>query len=105
MENSSDTNSLVFFAEAKLNKLKSDPNVLRNLTAKREACMQQLLSGEIQLPEDSSLEAPLANSALLRTVFPHKQGLIQAEVVEFVKYDELKNEDCEKDQETNTTNT
>lgn len=67
--------------------------------------MRQLLQGEIQLEEDTALETPLTNSALLRTVFPHRQGLTQAEVVELLKYDELVNEEGEKAQETSKTNT
>lgn len=94
-----------YFLEAKLQKLKSDPDVLRNLAARREACMQQLLRGEIQLEEDSVLETPLTNSVLIRTVFPHKQGLTQAEVVEFVKYDELVKEESQTGQDTSNTDT
>lgn len=88
-----------------MQKLKSDPDVLRNLAARRETCMQQLLRGEIQLEEDSVLEAPLTNSVLVRTVFPHRQGLTQAEVVELIKYDELVKEASETDQDTSNTDT
>ncbi|CAH1183049.1 unnamed protein product [Ceutorhynchus assimilis] len=54
--------------EAKLRKLKSDPDFLRQLQEKREACLRRLLDSDLQLSFDS---------------------LSQEEAVELIKYDQL----------------
>ncbi|KAH1016734.1 hypothetical protein HUJ04_007910 [Dendroctonus ponderosae] len=78
------------FLESKLKKIKSDPNVLRQLTATKEAYMRQLLCEET-VPDlvQISFENPISDSLLLRTIVPQRQALNQGEVVEFIKYDQL----------------
>lgn len=87
----------VLSAETRLEKLKSDPDVLRQLAEKREACMRQLLSnGEpiyADAEENLRLEEPIEESAILRAVAPHKQALTHGETVELVQYDQLANEE------------
>lgn len=89
-----------FSLENRLKKLKSDSDVLGQLTARREACLQQLLNGDINLEENLTLEAPLSNSALLRTILPQKQALTQGEIVQFAKYDQLVDSYVDKEIET-----
>lgn len=55
--------------------------------------MQELLSDVLRINEDSDLDIPVENSAILRTLAPQKQALTQGELVELVKYDQLVNED------------
>lgn len=83
-----------FPPESRLRKLKSDPNVLRQLTEKREACMRQLLGEQtFSEPEALTLEQPVDDSPLLRAVAPHRQALTQGETVELVKHDHLATEE------------
>ncbi|KAJ8959113.1 hypothetical protein NQ318_022370 [Aromia moschata] len=82
--------------EAKLKKLKSDPSVVAQLAAKREACMRDLLTSAAYVEEELiELEEPVSNSQLLRTIAPQKQALTQGEVVSLVKYDQLKDDDSD----------
>ncbi|XP_076269463.1 uncharacterized protein LOC143202058 isoform X2 [Rhynchophorus ferrugineus] len=79
--------------ESKLRKIKSDPNVLRQLAAKKEGFMLQLLNEEHSYSvEQSHLDEPIPNSQILRTLLPQKQALNQGEVVELIKYDQLSSE-------------
>lgn len=74
-------------------KLKSDPNVLKQLAEKREACFNQLLNGITEFDlEQSELEEPVNSSTILRTIAPERQALTQGELVELVKYDQLEEE-------------
>ncbi|KAK4874092.1 hypothetical protein RN001_013452 [Aquatica leii] len=75
--------------EKKLAKLKSDPNVLQQLTAKREACMQQLLKNDYDSNVNDSLDTPIEHSTLLRTLAPERQALTQGERVTLIQYDQL----------------
>ncbi|CAH2013512.1 unnamed protein product [Acanthoscelides obtectus] len=80
--------------EAKLRKLQLNPNILSQLAAKKEACMQQLLKTSTELDDEIlTLEEPIENLQILRTVTP-QQALTQGELVELIKYDQLKYEDC-----------
>ncbi|KAF2897342.1 hypothetical protein ILUMI_08837 [Ignelater luminosus] len=95
-----DSKEYLAILESKLNKLKSDPNVLEQLSKKREACMQQLLSGVSSCAvEDDTLDTPCKDSAILRTLAPEKQALTQGERVPLVEYNELVNEEVEGDSE------
>lgn len=84
-------NLKMLFLESKLRKLKNDPNVLAQLAAKREACMQRLLctTEEFCLEEDLEYEKPVSESQILRTIAPQKQAIKQGEILELVKYDQL----------------
>ncbi|KAF5291421.1 hypothetical protein FQR65_LT01732 [Abscondita terminalis] len=62
--------------EKKLAKLKSDPNVLKQLATKREACMRHLLTNDYELNID--LDTPIENSSILRAIAPERQALTQA---------------------------
>lgn len=79
--------------ENKLQKLKNDPDILRQLREKREACMQQLLQGTDFDQDNSELEAPVNASAILRAIAPERQALTSGEIVELVKYDLLNPEE------------
>lgn len=78
--------------EKRLQDLKNDPDILKQLQAKREACMQNLLNGETQFEENTELDTPVANSQLIRTILPQKQALNKGEIVELINYEELEND-------------
>ncbi|KAJ8946790.1 hypothetical protein NQ314_008773 [Rhamnusium bicolor] len=95
-----DSEQYLAVLEEKLKKIKNDPRLLAQLTAKKEACMQQLLNSAIHLDEEIiELEESIPHSQILRTIAPQKQALNQGEIVELVKYDQLK--DDESDTEIN----
>ncbi|KAF5270712.1 hypothetical protein FQA39_LY01450 [Lamprigera yunnana] len=76
--------------ENKLAKLKSDPNILKQLADKREACMQQLLSADYNtVVGEQSFDTPVENSTILRTIAPEKQALTEGERVTLIEYDQL----------------
>lgn len=63
--------------------------------------MRQLLGGEIEIEEDIALlETPVQNSAVLRTVLPHKQALTEGEVVSLLKHDQLNSSSSDKETES-----
>ncbi|KAG5891517.1 hypothetical protein JTB14_014441 [Gonioctena quinquepunctata] len=89
-----DSEQYLAILEKKLHRIKNDTNILAQLGAKKEACMQQLLSGIDKADEEIlNLDEPVPNSQILRTIAPHKQALSQGEIVELVKYDQLKEEE------------
>ncbi|CAG9812783.1 unnamed protein product [Phaedon cochleariae] len=91
-----DSEEYLAILEEKLKKLKNDPNILAQLKAKRESCMEQFMSNSNQIDlELLDLQEPLPNNPLLRTVAPQRQALEQSEIVELVKYDQLKNEEAD----------
>ncbi|KAJ8916870.1 hypothetical protein NQ315_005877 [Exocentrus adspersus] len=92
-----DSEQYLAILEEKLKKLKNDPKVLAQLTAKKEYCMQQLLAGAVQVEEAIELEETIPNSSILRTIAPQKQALTQGEIVEFIKYDQLKDDDSDSE--------
>lgn len=84
-----------FLAESRLEKIRSDPNLLRQLTEKREACMRQLMredSFHEYSEETWRFEEPVEDSPVLRVVAPHKQALTLGETVQFLHYDQLGSE-------------
>ncbi|GLV34556.1 uncharacterized protein CBL_09036 [Carabus blaptoides fortunei] len=80
-----DSQQYLQILENKLQKLKNDPDILRQLSEKREACMQQLLAGTDFDQDNSELEAPVNASAILRAIAPERQALTSGEIVELVK--------------------
>lgn len=84
-----------YVPEEKLRKIRSDPDVLKQLAAKREACMQQLLLADAHYDSEETLEldAPVTTSHIVRALYPERQAISQGEVVELVKYDQLTNDD------------
>lgn len=82
-----------------MKKIRSDPDVLKQLAEKRDACISQLLNNTYDQEYDS-LDTPLTSSSLLRAVAPEKQALTAGEVAELVKYDRLSIED---DSDTSST--
>lgn len=80
----------MFTTETRLQKLKSNPDVLRQLAEKREACMRQLLQENYIYEEEIlQFEEPIEDSPILRAVAPHRQALTHGETVELVRYDQL----------------
>lgn len=87
-------------AEKKLSKLRTNTDVLSQLTARREQCLEHLLSGAITLPTDSELgidlEAaentdtrPLSGTGIIvRSLLP-EQAVNAGELVHIIKYDQL----------------
>ncbi|XP_056634228.1 uncharacterized protein LOC130443540 isoform X1 [Diorhabda sublineata] len=96
-----DSEEYLAVLEEKLKKIKADPNILAQLVAKREACMQELLNGVngngVKHVDDHILELnePISNSQVLRAIAPQRQAINQGEVVEFIKYDQLEYEDSD----------
>ncbi|CAH0564165.1 unnamed protein product [Brassicogethes aeneus] len=91
-----DSEQYLAILEEKLRKIKSDPDVLRQLAEKRESCMQQLmLADPFYEDENIELDTPVPNSHIIRTLQPQKQALNQGEIVELVKYDQLNNENAD----------
>ncbi|XP_030768043.1 uncharacterized protein LOC115891651 isoform X2 [Sitophilus oryzae] len=76
--------------ESKLRKIKTNPSVLQQILAKKDAYMVQLLTDETtSFTESTCLDEPIQNSQLLRTLLPQKQALNQGEVVDLIKFDQL----------------
>lgn len=93
------------YTEEKLNKIKSNPNVIEQLTKKREECLNELLNrSEYIHSDDLVLDEPVESTAIMRTILPQKQALTQGEIVELLKYERLENSDADSPQEkTNDT--
>ncbi|XP_055678570.1 uncharacterized protein LOC129787208 [Lutzomyia longipalpis] len=95
--------------ESKLRRIKNNPDVLRQLAEKREACLQSLLvdcSEEVQANRDIdlNLDAPVGNpdfraaQEIARFLRP-EQALSVGEVVHLVKHDHLQIESEEEEQQ------
>ncbi|XP_074032000.1 uncharacterized protein isoform X2 [Leptinotarsa decemlineata] len=99
-----DSEQYLAILEEKLRKIKNDPNIIAQLSAKKEACMQQLLSGPEEIDEEIlNLDEPVSSSQILRTIAPQKQALNHGEIVELVKHDQLKKEnDLETEDSANS---
>ncbi|XP_022917041.1 coiled-coil domain-containing protein 32 [Onthophagus taurus] len=95
-----DSDQYLASLEAKLHKIKTDQDVIKQLQQKREECMNQLLNNT-QYSEDVDLELdePIESSTVLRAITPQKQALTQGEIVELVKYDQLKEDDSEVEED------
>ncbi|XP_017779145.1 PREDICTED: uncharacterized protein LOC108564572 [Nicrophorus vespilloides] len=52
-----DSDQYLATLESKLQKIKNDPDILKQLAEKKESCMQQLISGEAL--EEEFLETPV----------------------------------------------
>lgn len=90
--------------EQRLRKIKNDPDVLKQLAEKREACMQQLLFSQCEVDDETiDLNTPIDNSTILRAIAPQKQALTQGELVELVKYDQLIEEKEEEESRESKT--
>lgn len=75
--------------------------MLRQLAEKRETCMRQLLSGAIEIEEEIALlDTPVQNSAVLRTVLPHKHALTEGEIVNLLKHDQLNSASSDNENES-----
>ncbi len=77
--------------ENKLNKLKTKSSVLKQLTERREECMEKLLSGAIDLPPteldyDDNSNRPSAQ--FVRHIIP-EQALNSGELIHIIKHDQL----------------
>lgn len=60
--------------------------------------MQQLLTSAVHVEEEIiELDEPISNLQILRTIAPQKQALNQGEIVELVKYDQLRNDDSDSE--------
>ncbi|EFA08712.1 hypothetical protein TcasGA2_TC006383 [Tribolium castaneum] len=57
-----DSDQYLATLEKRLRDIKNDPDFLKQLRAKREACLQNLLNGETQFERDDDLDAPVNNS-------------------------------------------
>ncbi|KAG4078393.1 hypothetical protein HA402_013103 [Bradysia odoriphaga] len=78
--------------EKKLNKLKTNTSVLKQLTDRREECMEKLLNGTIDLPTNSDLDFDDSSNRpvlqLVRHIIP-EQALNTTELVHIIKHDHL----------------
>ncbi|XP_045477668.1 uncharacterized protein LOC123682898 isoform X2 [Harmonia axyridis] len=83
-----DSDQYLATLESKLKQLKSDSNIVEQLIAKREACMQQLLAGENVFAEEIDLDQPVNN---LKNLLSSRQALNQGEIVDLLKHDQLEN--------------
>jgi len=88
-----DSDQYLAILESKLERIKNDPNILSQLSKKREACINQLLQSDQQYKEDSELDENINPSSVLKFIAPQKIGLNQGEIVDFIQYDQLKTED------------
>lgn len=79
--------------------MRSDPDILKQLAEKREACISQLLNHAYDQEYDN-LDTPINSSSLLRTVAPDRQALTTGEIAELIKYDRLNIDD---DSDTSST--
>lgn len=90
-----DSDSYLAALERRLNRIRSNPTVLQQLTERREACMQHLLNDRSSTSArdnlELELEEPVNNYELLRFIRP-EQALSVAELVHLVKYDHLEQE-------------
>uniref|UniRef100_A0A182MA09 Uncharacterized protein n=1 Tax=Anopheles culicifacies TaxID=139723 RepID=A0A182MA09_9DIPT len=95
-----DSDNYLAALEKRLHRLKNHPSVLQQLAERREACMQSLLGGNVDLRTDADLELeePVNSNELLRFIRP-EQALSQAEVVQLVQHDQLQLE-AEEHEET-----
>lgn len=79
-------------AEKKLNKLKSNSSVLKQLADRREECMEKLLSGAIDLSTNSDLDFDDSSNRpvleLVRHIIP-EQAVNSTELVHIIKHDHL----------------
>lgn len=84
------------FTEKKLNKLKSNSSVLQQLTERRQACMENLLNGTIELEADTGLdlEDSSRTSNIVRHIIP-EQAINSTELVHIIKHDHLATESTE----------
>ncbi|XP_050079169.1 uncharacterized protein LOC126566011 [Anopheles maculipalpis] len=96
-----DSDNYLAALEKRLHRLRNNPNVLQQLTERREACMQSLLGGSVTLRTDADLvlEEPVNSNELIRFIRP-EQALSQAEVVQLVQHDQLQLEADEQAEET-----
>lgn len=90
-------NDFSFFAERKLAKLKNDPNILNQLKARREQCMEHLLQGNLDLgsqhiDDDEEFEA----NRIQRYIHP-EQPINCAELVRIIEHDHLDSIDTNND--------
>ncbi|XP_044759497.1 uncharacterized protein LOC123317172 [Coccinella septempunctata] len=83
-----DSDQYLATLESKLKQLKKDSNIVEQLIAKREACMQQLLEGDNLVEEEPELNEPVNN---LKNLLSSRQALNQGEIVDFIKHDQLEN--------------
>lgn len=93
------------FTEKKLNKLKTNSSVLQQLTERREACMENLLNGTIELEANTDLDfednSRTSHRQLVRHIIP-EQAINSAELVHIIKHDHLATESTE-DVDSNKT--
>lgn len=85
--------------EKRLRDIKNDPDILKQLREKREACLQNLLNSNRLLFEDSddNLDLPVGNSQILRAILPQKAALNRGEIVDLVNYDQLEVESSDSE--------
>lgn len=91
--------------EKKLNKLKTNSSVLEQLTERREACMENLLRGTIELPSDTDLNldsSETSHNQLVRHIIP-EQAINSAELLHIIKHDQLATETTEDVEQSKQT--
>ncbi|CAO1353444.1 unnamed protein product [Diamesa hyperborea] len=90
--------------ESKLNKIKKDPNLLKELTEKREECIRNLLNSSSVLTSDSDLELeyPVNSSEILRHIIP-QQALNVGEIAHLINNDHL-SEDSPPEDNSSSSN-
>ena len=90
--------------ESKLNKIKKDPNLLKELTEKREECIRNLLNSSSVLTSDSDLELeyPVNSSEILRHIIP-QQALNVGEIAHLINNDHL-SEDSVPEENSSSSN-
>lgn len=96
-----DSFQLCFIAENRLRKLKKDPSVLKQLSERREAAIENLLntSERVTTESDLNFDQPIQQSLeilesaqeIIRHIRPFQPQTV-GEVVHIIKYDQLNEE-------------
>lgn len=80
-------------SEKKLAKLKNDPNILNQLKARREQCMEHLLQGNLDLgPQSIDDDEDFEANRIQRYIQP-EQPINIAELVRIIEHDHLDSTD------------
>lgn len=80
--------------EKKLAKIRRDPDVVKQLSAKREQCMIELLENTDTL-QYSTFEEPIDNSHsfIYRSFYPQRVAIKRGEIIGLVKNDQFNTSD------------
>jgi hypothetical protein len=79
-----------FSLESRLNKIKKDPSVLKQLQQKREECLQNLLNNSISIrsDQDLELEESVQTNRIISHLIPAQPQTI-GEITHLLRHDEL----------------